>query len=178
MKCVARTVKLKERGICIIRSPGEADKKVVSDFIKICGKDPSTPVKNEKDGSSADMWTSLLCGAGASQKDISVICAWGGKVIAAGCAYYDIKGENIVCRMMLFVRKAFRGIGAGSELIKEFCAFANDAASNSIITEVPRTDKKSISFFTDNGFIISDSMHNSKTVTLIKPLNYTEVAKE
>ena len=178
MKCVARTVKLKERGICIIRSPGEADKKVVGDFVKICGRDPSTPVKIEKDGGSAEMWTSLLCSAGASQKDISVICAWGGKIIAAGCAFYDVKDENIICRMMLFVRKAFRDIGVGSELLKELCVFANDAASTKIVTEVSRADKKSIAFFTENGFVLSDTVHNGNTATLVKTLNYSEIGKE
>lgn len=177
MKCVTRTVKLKERGICIIRSPGEADKKVVGDFIKICANDRFTPVKPEKDG-SLDMWTSLLCSAGTSTKDIAVICAWGGKVIAAGCAFYDVKNDNIMCRTMLFVRKAYRGIGVGGEILKELCAFAENAASDEITAELSAADKKSIAFYTDNGFIISDNLHNSNTVTLIKALNYSETRKE
>lgn len=178
MKCVTRTVKVKERGICIIRTPGEADRKVVGDFIKICGKDPFTPVKAENDGGSADMWTSLLCSTGASQRDLSVICAWGGKIIAAGCAFYDVKDEKIVCRMMLFVRKAFRGIGVGSELLKELIEFAEDVASDEIITEVSLKDKRSIAFYTDNGFILPDNLHNGNTATLIKALNYSEIGKE
>jgi ribosomal protein S18 acetylase RimI-like enzyme len=88
------------------------------------------------------------------------------KLVGFSPCYFNDEAKDIVYISSLTIRKGYRGLGFGSELIKYIKKHANKNGFLNIVVSVHCDNKISINFYKKNSFNLLDKNNETKVCSL------------